>query len=183
MSEYTEQLSRLLLNDPQRMHLMGLVTRMALSDCWIGAGFVRSLVWDYLHGRTVSPIDSDVDVVWFDPVRASAALDRDLETQLTLIDSSVEWSVTNQARMHARNGDAPYLSTEDAIRHWPDTAGAVGVRLVGSKVDIIAPYGISDLFSLTAKPTPAFEGAKLSIFLARLQEKRWRERWPLLVLP
>ncbi|MGE4064285.1 MAG: nucleotidyltransferase family protein [Rhodospirillaceae bacterium] len=182
MPDPAERLSQLLLNHPQRMHLLGIVSAIALPDCWIGAGFVRSLVWDCLHGRTTSPIDSDVDVVWFDPARAMGALDREIEIRLNLIEPSVKWSVSNQARMHARNGDNAYCSTEDAIKHWPDTAGAVAVRLVGRRIEIIAPYGLSDLFSLTARPTPPFEGEKLSVFHARLQEKRWLQRWPQLVL-
>ena len=181
--EYARHLSAMLINDAQRMRLLRIVGDLFLPDCWIGAGFVRSLVWDSLHGRDVSPINTDVDVVWFDPTRASAKLDREMEIRLRSLEPSVEWSVSNQSRMHEHNGDRPYSSIEDAIKHWPDTAGAVAVRLVGREIEIVAPYGLEDLFSLVAKPTPAFEGEKTSIFWARSREKRWLERWPRLVFP
>ncbi len=49
--------------DPLRWHVLGVVRALHLPDCWIGAGFVRNAVWDYLHQRSRSPLDGDVDVV------------------------------------------------------------------------------------------------------------------------
>ncbi len=49
--------------DPVRQRLLELVASFGLPDCWIGAGFVRNAVWDALHGRDVSPISTDVDVI------------------------------------------------------------------------------------------------------------------------
>jgi hypothetical protein len=49
------------------------------------------------------------------------------------------------ARMHERNGDAPYRNTEDAIRCWPETARKV-----------ISPHGTDDLVGMIVRPSPAF---------------------------
>ncbi|PLC63479.1 hypothetical protein B9P82_13400 [Citrobacter sp. L55] len=82
---------------------------------------------------------------------ASVTLFRDRSAQ-------IDWSVKNQARMHQRNGDYPYTSTRNALLHWPETATAIAVRLGKEGLDITAPYGLSDLFELRLRPTPAFEG-------------------------
>lgn len=173
------RLIALLRADPTRMRLLAAVEDLCLPDCWIGAGFVRALVWDHLHDRTASPLDTDVDVVWFDPAHATAAVDRELEAVLTAQDATVAWSVTNQARMHGRNSDDPYASAEDALRHWPETATAVAVRRMAGRLEILAPFGLADLFAMTIRPTPAFRGARSSIVRDRVRDKRWLTRWPL----
>jgi hypothetical protein len=168
--------------DTERMRLLALTRDLHLPDCWIGAGFVRSAIWDHLHDRAPSAPEGDVDVIWFDPARADAKLDDEIEAKLRSVEPSVEWSVKNQARMHLRNGDEPYSSSEDAMRRWPETATAIGLRLRDGTIDISAPFGLGDLFSLIVRPTPRFTGEKLRIFRARVRDKRWLERWPRLRL-
>jgi len=171
-------LTAVIAADASRMRVLELVRDLGLPDCWIGAGFVRSAVWDHLHGRTPRFPDGDVDVIWFDTTRADAAIDDALEVKLRCLDPAVDWSVTNQARMHARNGDAPYASTQDAVRYWPETATAIAVRIANGRIEIMAPYGLDDLVSMIVRPTPGFVGAKLGIVRKRVLDKRWRERWP-----
>jgi len=111
----------------------------------------------------------------------NASEDTALEAELRLLEPGVAWSVKNQSRMHLRNGDIPYQSVVEAMRHWPETATAVGVRLTAEAgYDFIAPYGLDDLFGLILRPTPYFRGAKQGVFLDRVQRKRWLEKWPLL---
>lgn len=169
-----------LLADGPRMRVLECVARQGLPDCWVGAGFVRSLVWGRLHGRTLSPISGDVDVIWFDPDRATSEADDQVELALATAMPNVHWSVKNQSRMHVRNGDPPYASCEEAMRHWPETATSVAVRLNGTLIDILGPFGLDDLFSLMVRPTPAFAGAKTDVILARVGGKGWMERWPML---
>ena len=158
-----------------------MVEALELPDCWIGAGFVRSAVWDHLHGQTPS-LSGDIDVVWFDPEAAFTTTDQAIEARLMALDPTLPWSVTNQARMHVRNTDRPYRSTTDALAFWPDTATAVAVRSRDAAIDITAPHGLDDLFELIVRPTPAFRGDKLAQFHARLSAKRWLERWPKLTV-
>lgn len=173
-------IATLLRADAARWRILGLVRDLGLPDGWIGAGFVRNAVWDALHGRAPS-LDGDVDVVWFDPARVDAAEDARIEATLRASAPEVAWSVRNQARMHGRNGDAPYASTSDAMRHWPETATTVAVRRTpDDSVEVIAPYGTEDLLGLRLRPTPRFAVEKRDVLDARAAEKRWRERWPLL---
>ncbi len=162
----------LLAADPARMQALAAVRALDLPDAWIGAGFIRNAVWDALHGIAPRPFAGDVDVVWFNPARADAATDAALATRLP---PGLPWSVTNQARMHARHGDAPYRDTADAMRRWPETATAVAARLdAAGRVGILAPHGLDDLFALLLRPTPGREAA----FAARLAAKPWRAEWP-----
>ena len=177
--KYQDALQRLLLNDPLRMDALYTVQELKLNDGWIGAGFVRDAVWDCLHGYGQRPVAGDVDVVWFNSEHSDPAHDSSLEETLSLQSSGFNWSVKNQTRMHQRNGNDPYLSTENALLYWPETATAVAVRLGETNlIEIIAPYGLDDLFELRLRPTPIFEREKLNIFRQRAAAKRWLERYP-----
>jgi hypothetical protein len=81
--------------------------------------------------------------------------------------------------VHRRNGDAPYTSVFDAMRHWPETATAVAARLAqGGGIEIAAPFGLSDLFALVVRPTTGFRQEKHRLYLERISTKRWLEIWP-----
>lgn len=173
------QLKALLAHDPDRMQVLQTVAGLGLPDCWVAAGFVRSLVWDHLHHRECSPLPEDIDVIWYDPARADRELDSALEEQLSRLHGGLNWSVKNQARMHFRNADAPYDSAVDAMRFWPETATAVGARLGPfGEIEIAAPLGLEDLFSLIVRPTDRFKTEKHGLFVDRIRSRAWGEVWP-----
>ncbi|MBD0272932.1 MAG: nucleotidyltransferase family protein [Acetobacteraceae bacterium] len=162
---------------------LAAVAALALPDAWIGAGFLRNAVWDALHGLPFGANPSgDVDVVWFDPARASVEDDAAQEARLRAHRPGAPWSVRNQARMAGRNGDPPYAGTLDAVAHWPDTATAVAARLVlpVGAVEVAAPWGVDDLLAGVVRPTPgcADNPAKRRAFARRVAEKDWLRRWP-----
>ncbi len=174
-------LQSLLSSDPLRREALEAVATLGLPDCWIGAGFVRDAVWDHLHGYERRPPSGDVDVVWFASGASDQVTDHNIEHELKSRMPNLAWSVKNQARMHLRNGDAPYRSVADAMRHWPETATAIAARLgAAGSIEINAPLGIADLFALRLRPTPAFVTNKRPIFDGRVSSKRWIERYPLL---
>ncbi|SFP52063.1 hypothetical protein SAMN05216601_113156 [Ectopseudomonas composti] len=179
------RLQTLIANDPRRLRILQQVRELDLPDCWVAAGFVRSAVWDHLHQRSDSPLPEDIDVIWFDRSQTSPARDAELETVLRQQDESLQWSVKNQARMHLRNGDAPYASATEAMRHWPETATSVAVRLnEQDEVEIAAPLGLEDLFELIVRPAGRFKDEKQPIYRERLSSKNWQATWPQLkVLP
>lgn len=173
------ELQALIASDRARMRVLALVAELGLPDCWVGAGFVRSRVWDHLHGFPESPPCGDIDVVWFDPRQADPEADVALESILRARDGRLAWSVKNQARMHVRNADRPYRSAPDAMAHWPETATAVGVRLdARGGVEVAASFGLDDLFGLVLRPTPRFRAEKYPIYLERIRTRDWQSRWP-----
>jgi hypothetical protein len=95
------QLQTTLCADPKRIRILGLIRGLGLRDCWVAAGFVRSAIWDRQHKRTHSPLPPDIDVIWFDETLHEPAIDTGSETHLLRSDSSLNWSVKNQARMRS----------------------------------------------------------------------------------
>lgn len=180
-------LQRCIAADPFRLAVLTLVRTLALPDCWVGAGFVRDAIWDHLHGMEAKPPTGDVDILWFNRADHSAETDKAIERRLAFLAAEqpalaalpIRWSVKNQARMHVRNGDAPYTNVHDAMRFWPETATAIALRLDdGGTIQVSAPYGLADLFALHLRATPPFHADKRRIFTERVLSKQWLERYP-----
>lgn len=174
------QLRAWLAADPWRWACLEAVAALNLPDGWIGAGFLRNLVWDGLHGFPDPTPLADVDVVFFEP---GAGPDREAEIEAALRHRrpQVPWSAKNQARMHLRHNDAPYGDVEDALRHWLETPTAVAARLTADgKLEILAPCGLADLFALTVRPTPHARARRdrLEAYRLRMAEKAWPATWP-----
>jgi hypothetical protein len=168
---------RLVTGEPVMMQVLRAVEAVDLSDGWIAAGFVRNAVWDALHDRPWSRSHGDVDVVYFERGDSAAIRDTRIEARLRAIMPGVPWSVRNQARMHLGNGDPPYADLTDALRHWPETCTAVALRSAAGRIELLAPFGISDLLALIVGPTPAFAD-KIDVYRERVARKQWATRWP-----
>ena len=166
---------------PDMIACLEAVAALGLPDCWIGAGFVRAPVWDALHGYSEpTPLD-DIDVVYFDPDSGDTR-EKPAETALAKA-LPLPWSVINQARMHLYNEDPPYRDTGDALANWLETATAVALRLNPSgRLELLAPHGLEDLFALRVRPTPRAREARMEAYRARLERKKWQEKWPRLIV-
>ena len=160
------------------MATLRAVADLQLPDWAVGAGFVRNAVWDRLHGFEHQTPLGDIDVLFFDAEDISRAREQDLEAALTGALPDRPWSVRNQARMHLRNGDRPYRSTEDAMSFWLETPTCVAVRSdLRGQVEIIAPFGLRDLVEMRAMPTVAGR-RKPDQYRARMAAKNWPGTWP-----
>ncbi len=158
------------------MQALRLAAEQDLPGWCIAAGFVRNLAWDKAHGYPHSTPLNDIDLIYFDDDDIAESRDRDIEKTLRRL-SGLPWSVKNQARMHARNGDAPYTSTADAMRYWVEVETAVGAWLDDSgAVASIAPFGVAPLFNLTITLNP--QRPKPFALKKRIAEKGWLESWP-----
>ena len=167
--------------DGWMMAALGAVAGLGLPDCWIGAGFLRGAVWDRLHGYTErTPLD-DIDVIYFDPAALDPAVDAALEWRLDARLPGLPWEVRNQARMHLRNGDAPYRDTADALTHWLETPTAVALRLnQAGALELLAPFGTGDLLDMVVRPTPhaRAHAHRLAAYRERVEKKNWSAKWP-----
>ncbi len=70
---------RLIQNDEKMMEIIKAVSTLNLPDWWICAGFIRSKIWDALHGfkdRTETP---DVDVIYFDKSIINEDMEKEFE--------------------------------------------------------------------------------------------------------
>jgi hypothetical protein len=122
-----------------------------------------------------------VDVIFFDPDDIRKEREVEVENRLCEIAPGPGWSAKNQARMHRRNGDAPYRDTFDAVTHWAETATAIAARAIHGRVEVMAPHGIDDLLGLIVRPTPAFRH-KMDVYRERVLSKDWPSLWPQLTI-
>lgn len=168
----------LIRNDTRMMQILRIVESFGLPDWCVCAGFVRSKVWDYLHGFTETRLP-DVDVVYFDPDYTDESIEKQYERSLRQLDSSVPWSVKNQARMHTKNGHSPYTSTADGLANFPEVCTAIGIHLNSNgKLALVAPYGVDDLVNLIVRPTPFFKSEeRRAIYEERISAKKWETTW------
>lgn len=154
-------------------------------DKWcIGAGAVRNLVWDHLHGYDIPSALPDVDVAYFGFAVCTQACDGELQQQLDDMLTGTPWEVTNQAGVHLWFEDyfghsvEPLESLEEAVSTWPEFCSAVGVTLLDDdSIGVIAPYGLHDLFDMVVQRNP--KRVSPETYLKRVQQKRFVERWPM----
>jgi hypothetical protein len=163
--------------EPWRRAVLDAVRRQQLPDWAVGAGFIRSAVWDALHGYLRPTPLADVDVLYVDRGDLSRERETAIEEALTSAMAGVPWSVRNQARMHRRNGDRPYADTADALRYWLETPTAVAIRTDERGPLLLAPFGTADLLDMLCRPTPRGR-EKLAEYRQRMAEKNWRAHWP-----
>lgn len=176
-----DKLKGILLKNPNTLTDLRTIHSLQLKNAYIAAGYVRNQVWDKLHGYLERTPFNDVDVIYFDDKNVNEETEKHFEARLRQYNRNVKWSVKNQARMHLRNHEKPYKGIEDAIKRWPETATAVGIRLndMGG-LDVLAPHGLEDLFALRVRRSPYFQDP--DFYLQRVMEKGWLKRWDKLTL-
>lgn len=171
-------LVELLERDAEAMACLLAVRTLGLPQAWVGAGFVRSRVWDALHGFAHPTPLPDIDVPYYDASDLDEAHEKAYDAQLTALHPGPSWSTKNQARMHEKKGVPPYPSAAAAIAEWTETATCVCARIDGAgRVEILAPHGLEDLLAGVVRPTP-YARAHMDLFEERRAAKRWIETWP-----
>lgn len=177
-----EDISRLIRKDKWRSNVLDVAERLNLPNWWIGAGFLRNLVWDAIEGNAPRE-ERDVDLVYFDKDAINPnehwAIDWSITDKLKIEAPFAEWEVRNQARMHYIHDFEPYVSSEEGISNWIETATCVAVRQRDGELEYLFCHGTEDLFNLIARPIEAFNNDKLlPVFYGRIEKKKWQERWP-----
>jgi hypothetical protein len=176
-----EDILNLIHSDEWMMEIIKAATELDLPDWWVCAGFVRSKVWDTLHGYTNRTPLPDIDVIYFDSKDISEEKEKQLERRFLQLYPQAPWSVKNQARMHVLNNVPPYMNSMEAMSKFPETATAIGVKMNGdNNLELATPCGIQDLVNLLVKPTATFQTSldRVSIYEKRLRKKNWQELWP-----
>jgi hypothetical protein len=152
-------------------------------DWLIGAGAVRTAVWDRLHGYANPHSTDDIDLAFFDASDLSEARDRQVEALLRAALPDARWDAKNQAAVHLwyprKFGYAvePLRSSADGVATWPEAATAVAVRLMDNdELRVCAPFGLDDLLGLVHRRNP--RRVSVQEYERRLSAKRIAERWP-----
>ncbi|MCD7034142.1 nucleotidyltransferase family protein [Metabacillus sp. GX 13764] len=180
MLKSTEDILKLIKSDEKMMEIIEAASTLNLPDWWICAGFVRSKIWDALHGFHERTEAQDIDVIYFDKTNLDEKAEKELEKQLISLMPDIPWSVKNEARMHLINNLPPYTSSVDAISKFPETATALGVKLDKDKQLVLtSPCGIDDVLNLELKPTPHFLHTRelAAKYEERILKKNWKVVW------
>jgi hypothetical protein len=177
------EVERIVRSTPWLMDTLAAAREVDAPDWLIGAGAVRTAVWDRLHGFDEPTELADVDLAFFDPGDLSPERDRAVERALHERRPEVSWDAKNQAAVHlwysAKFGYEvePLASTADGVATWPEIAACVGVRLeADDRMTVVAPHGLDDLLGLVHRRNPA--RVSPDEYERRLRTKRITERWP-----
>ncbi|WP_062107324.1 nucleotidyltransferase family protein [Bacillus niameyensis] len=179
MLETTEDINQLIMEDDWMMNILKTAQKLNLPDWWICAGFIRSKIWDQLHGFQVRTPLADIDVIYFDPNNPEKHKEREFEKKLIDMAPSIPWSVKNQARMHLLSGFSPYSSSVEGIAKFPETVTALGAKLdEEGNVVFVAPWGIEDVLQMEVRPTSYYATEKKGVYEKRIASKNWQAKWP-----
>lgn len=182
-----EQLRRfetIIRGDPDLMQLLASIRGVRLAQWRLVAGCLYQTVWNVLTGRDRGTGIKDYDLIYFDDSDLSwEAEDRVIRAVAAATRGCVgPVEVRNQARVHlwfeARFGTAyPQLySADEAIRRYASIVHAIGVRLeYDDRLDVVAPFGLDDLFSMVIRPNYALENAVSHMRKARRAQAIWPE--------
>lgn len=182
-----QELIAIVETSPWVMKALATVASMHLASWCIGAGAVRNLVWDRLHGYTEPSPLTDVDVAYFDADDLNPKTEAKLQSELEARAPGIPWEVTNQAAVHLwfesyfGHPVQRLSSLQEAVATWPEYATSVGITLdAKSKIQIIAPWGLEDLFSIKIRRNPT--RVSLQTFQQRTAQKQYSQRWPKVVV-
>lgn len=182
-SAYQAELMRFAREADWFMRALRAARALGLSSWCIGAGAVRTLVWDRLHGYPSPSQLTDIDVVYFDAAVLAAERDAELQAYLAAALPAYSWEITNQAAVHQwfegyfGHSVPPLASLDEAVASWPEYATAVGLVLqADDSLRIIAPYGLEDLFAMRIRRNPL--RVSVETYRQRVAQKRYTEHWP-----
>jgi hypothetical protein len=142
------------------MRLLRAMRDLALPQWRLVAGCLYQTVWNVLSGRPRRTGIKDYDLIYFDGSDLSWAAEdgviKDVAATTRGFPGPVE--VRNQARVHLwfeqRFGApyAPLACADDALLRYASMVHAVGVRLEQGRLDVVAPFGLADLFAMVIRP-------------------------------
>ena len=187
---HRERFEAILRADPDLMTLLERLRDLGLPQWRLVAGCLYQTVWNVLTGRPRGTGIKDYDVAYYDAGdlswEAEDAIIRRVSAGTEGCVGPIE--VRNQARVHLwfreRFGFAyPHLgSTDEALEYYASVVHAVGVRLESDGgLDIVAPFGLDDVFALQIRPNYALPNGASHESKAARAKTTWPEvtvvRW------
>ncbi len=178
-----ERLREILRASPTLMGLLRCLRRLDIPQWRVVSGAVYQTVWNSLTGRDPNYGIKDYDIFYYHPDLSWEAEDVIIQRVAAACPAPLRdmVEVRNQARVHLWFHDKfgeeyPALrSADEALTRFVCPGFAVGVRLeVDDHLDVVAPFGLSDLFALRLSPNPS---RPLATSWDRVTDSAL-ERWP-----
>lgn len=181
---YRDRLEDIVRADPGLMTLLVRLRDLGLPQWRLVAGCLYQTVWNVLTGRPRGTGIRDYDLIYFDPDDLSyEAEDRVIQRVAAATAPGIgPVEARNQARVHlwfeARFGlpYSPLSSADEALRRYASVVHAVGVRLdEAGRLDVVAPFGLDDLFGMVIRPNRALDNAASHMAKAMRAGAIWPE--------
>ena len=156
------------------------------SEAYVAAGVLRHVIWAHLHGWEYDMNHTEVDVIFYDENEQARAIEQQLTDQLKDYFPEICWDVINQAFVHEwyrtnqNESIGPLTSISHALSLWPETVTALALRLKNDELELIAPFGLADLFELKLRWNPNL--VSYAVFEQRMLSKQFLQKWPKLSL-
>ena len=181
---YRDRLEDIVRADPGLMTLLVRLRDLGLPQWRLVAGCLYQTVWNVLTERPRGTGIRDYDLIYFDPDDLSyEAEDRVIQRVAAATAPGIgPVEARNQARVHlwfeARFGlpYSPLSSADEALRRYASVVHAVGVRLdEAGRLDVVAPFGLDDLFGMVIRPNRALDNAASHMAKAMRAGAIWPE--------
>lgn len=178
-----EALRTIIGAQPVLMLVLEALRAMDLNDHLLVAGAIYNTVWNALTGRDALTGINDIDVSYFDDSDLGwDAEDRVIKAlDARLVGLPLPVQVRNQARVHLWFEQkfgmpfAPLRSSAEMLGRYASKTHAVGTRLdAGGQLEIVAPFGLDDLFSFRMVPNRVLDNR----LPHRRKAARAKEIWP-----
>jgi uncharacterized protein len=182
--EPAQALARHVAASPSLTAILDRWVEIGLPDCWLAGSSIAQTVWNAAFGLPPDHGKADIDLIYFDAADHSAATEEAHEARLraAFTGLGLKLDLKNQARVHLwypdRFGFAipPYRSATQAIATFPTTSSAIGIRPGAGALEIVAPFGLTDLLAPIVRPNRVL----ISREVYETKLRRWRSVWPLL---
>ncbi|VAW20241.1 hypothetical protein MNBD_ALPHA11-1091 [hydrothermal vent metagenome] len=176
-------LTNIVGNNPHLVELLTQLQEFDLPDWLLVSGAIYNNVWNHLTDRNSMTGVKDFDVFYFD------ASDLSYEAEDKIIQRGAKKfagfsrpvEIRNQARAHLwvpqKFGfDLPPLkSSGEMLQNFASRTHAVGVGLnAKNEIKIVAPFGLSDIFSF--RLTPNYNRANRATY--EQKASRLKKNWP-----
>jgi len=172
-SNYHDQFQQIVRAQPTLMRILHQLAQLH-SEAYVAAGVLRHVIWAHLHD-------------WeYEMNKQVRAIEQQLADQLKDYFPDICWDVTNQAFVHEwyrtdqNESIEPLTSISHALSLWPETVTALALRLKDDELELIAPFGLADLFELKLRWNPNL--VSYAVFEQRMLSKQFLQKWPKLSL-
>ncbi|WP_342361021.1 nucleotidyltransferase family protein [Terrarubrum flagellatum] len=187
LTEQIEAVGQIVRDDPDLMAALRLIRDLELPDGWLCGGCIYQTIWNVIACYPRRTGVKDYDIGYFDPsdlsYEAEDRVIRRVEEAGASLGLNLE--VRNQARVHLwfeqRFGYAvpPLASAAEAPTRYASTTHAIGVRLTeGDRIDVVAPYGLRDIFAMHLRPNRSLPNGPTHDAKA----KRCQAIWPMVTV-
>jgi hypothetical protein len=172
----------IVLADPLIRETLARARLLDLPDWLLVSGALYNSVWNYLTMQPSGHGIKDVDLFYFDASDLSyEAEDAIIRKAAIVFEGRVPpVEVRNQARVHlwyeARfGGTYPALSSSaEALSYFASKTHAVGVRFgEDGNLDIVAPFGLDDIFSFRITPNRALDSQRAHETKGARSKRAW----------